>query len=100
MSKLDDARENINIIDEEMAKLFEKRMKAVEDIAKYKKENSLPVLDEKREEEVVKKNLSFINDPVIREYYKEFLKEVMNESKKYQNIIINDNKNVWLFYKT
>ena len=98
MSKLDDARENINIIDEEMAKLFEKRMKAVEDIAKYKKENSLPILDEKREEEVVKKNLSFINDPVIREYYKDFLKEVMNESKKYQNIIINDNKNVWLFY--
>lgn len=94
MSKLDDARENINIIDEEMAKLFEKRMKAVEDIAKYKKENSLPILDEKREEEVVKKNLSFINDPVIREYYKDFLKEVMNESKKYQNIIINDNKNV------
>ena len=36
MSLLDDARKRINAIDEEMAKLFEQRMQAVEDVIRYK----------------------------------------------------------------
>ena len=48
MSKLDEARKQINEIDQKMADLFALRMKAVEQVAAYKKELGLPVLDTAR----------------------------------------------------
>ena len=77
MSKIEDARKTINEIDKEMAELFEKRMKAVKDVAEYKKENGLSILDSKREAEVIKNNANYINDDVVKEYYVSFIKEVM-----------------------
>lgn len=41
MSLLDDARKRINAIDEEMAKLFEQRMQAVEDVIRYKQAHQM-----------------------------------------------------------
>ena len=49
MSEMDLARKEINRIDAEMAALFEQRMHEVERIARYKKENGLPVRDPRRE---------------------------------------------------
>ena len=43
MTKLDDARKDINEIDAQMAELFEKRMQAVEKVIAYKQEQGLPV---------------------------------------------------------
>ena len=53
MNKLDEARQKINKIDAEMAKLFENRMIAVEDVIKYKVEHGLPIFDSAREDEVI-----------------------------------------------
>ena len=58
MSRLDQARAAINAVDAQMAKLFCQRMEAVKEIADYKQEQNLPVLDRTREEEVMKRNLS------------------------------------------
>ena len=55
MNELQKAREIINEIDAEMARLFEKRMRAAEMVAQYKKENGLPILDAGREDEIIKK---------------------------------------------
>jgi GTP-sensing pleiotropic transcriptional regulator CodY len=44
-TKLDEAREVINEVDEQMIQLFIKRMAAVSMVAEYKAENSLPVFD-------------------------------------------------------
>ena len=57
MNLLDESRKKINEIDKEMARLFEERMKAVMDVLKYKKQHNLPVFDEKREIELIKRNL-------------------------------------------
>lgn len=84
MNKLDEARQKINKIDAEMAKLFENRMIAVEDVIKYKVEHGLPIFDSAREHEVILKNSKIIENDDIREYYINFLKETMNISKKYQ----------------
>ena len=54
--ELNELRNQIDQIDKEMAVLFEKRMKIVKQIGEYKKENNLPILDKKREEEVIEKN--------------------------------------------
>ena len=88
INSLEEARKEINRIDEEMAKLFEGRMECAEVIAEYKKENNLPIFDKKREEELVERNSRYIENQGLREYYKDFLLDVMSISKKYQKEII------------
>ena len=45
-------RAEIDIIDRELVKLFERRMDAVTEIARIKKEHKLPILDQSREDKV------------------------------------------------
>ena len=52
-NKLEEARNSINAIDAQMAELFVKRMRAAEVVYEYKKEFGLPILDQKREDEVI-----------------------------------------------
>jgi chorismate mutase/prephenate dehydratase len=84
MSLISEAREKINAIDEQMVKLFEERMAAVLDVLKYKKEHNLAVFDSKREEEIIKKNVEFLKNKELKEYYLEFFSAVLSSSKKYQ----------------
>ena len=85
MSKLTEARQEINAIDRQMAELFERRMRAVEQICAFKKENGLPIEDSSREQAVIEKNSAFIEDDVIREYYVNFIQNTMETSKRYQH---------------
>ena len=88
MSELQKAREIINSVDKEMAELFERRMGAVEIIAKYKKDNGLPIDDALREEEIIKKNSSLIQNEDYRSYYVNFLKGNIKVSKDLQHRIL------------
>ena len=88
MSKLDDARTKINQIDEAMLKLFEERMQAVQMVAEYKLENHLPVLDASREQSIIDKNVSMLNDKKLESYYRIFFEGVLNSSKEYQKDLI------------
>lgn len=89
---LNDARKKINEIDKEMAKLFEQRMKASQEVAEYKIKHALPIYDPIREQEVINKNTAYINDEVLKEYYVNFLKDTMHISKKYQSRLMNGMK--------
>lgn len=89
-TKLDIAREEINNIDEEMIELFKKRMKAVGMVVEYKLENNLPVLDSSREDKLIEKNLKYLNDESLKEYYLTFFNGVLNSSKDYQKKIKGD----------
>lgn len=84
MSLIDEARVKINEIDKEMVKLFEERMKAVLDVLEYKKQHNLPVFDEKREIELIEKNINLLQDESLKEYYLIFFKGMLEASKKYQ----------------
>lgn len=92
MNELEKARKIISEIDEQMAKLFEKRMEAASKVAEYKKEHALPILDSSREKELINKNSAYIENEVIKEYYINFLKDTMDISKKYQSRIVNGMK--------
>ena len=72
-NKLEEAREIINRVDSQMAELFVERMRASEMVFEYKKEYGLPVLDQKREDEVIAKNSALIEDEVLKEYYIDYL---------------------------
>ena len=83
-NKLDEAREIINKVDSQMAELFVERMKAAEMVFEYKKDFGLPVSDSKREESVINKNSELIDDEVIKSYYIDYIKNLMDISKAYQ----------------
>lgn len=87
MNSIEEARQIINEVDEQTAKLFEKRMRAVELIAEYKIKHGLPILDKEREAFVIKKNSDLISDKTLREYYVKFLENNMDISKRYQTRI-------------
>lgn len=83
MNSLQKNRVVIEDIDTKMKELFIKRMKAAIEIANYKKENKLPVFDKNREAELIKKNTQGIGEE-LKEYYCDFLNQVLRISKKVQ----------------
>lgn len=88
MNKLERARKEINRIDKEIAKLFQERMRAVEDVIEYKIENRMEILDSNREKEVIEKNKALITEKKYEKYYVDFIINMMKISKEYQKEII------------
>ena len=88
MCLLENARERINKIDGEMARLFIERMEAARDVAAYKKENGMPIFDASREAQVIERNSALISDEALRSFYVEFLKYNMKLSKEYQRQLL------------
>lgn len=84
MIELENAREQIDRIDAQMAALFEARMKICAEIAACKKEHALPVRDPAREEALIRQNQNLIRDPEIASFYLPFLKQVLALSREYQ----------------
>lgn len=87
MNKLEQARENINTIDKQMADLFVQRMAAVRMVSEYKIEHGLPVLDATREEQVIARNSALVEDETLRSYYVNFLRNNMGLSRQYQQLL-------------
>ena len=81
MNTLQEAREKINVIDAQMADLFEERMRTVEDVIQYKKEHQMQVLDPTREQAVIERNQKRIRDPRYAASYRQFIEEVMAISR-------------------
>ncbi len=88
MDLLSQARKIINEVDEEMARLFVRRMQAAEMVAAYKKENGMPILDPIREEQVVQRNANMIEDEELRSYYIPFIRRNMELSRAYQSKLL------------
>ena len=86
--ELQEIREEIRQIDEEMAELFCRRMEAVRKVAAYKNRRGLPILDQEQETRVIEGRSSLIKDPELRPFYIEFLKDVMKVSKHWQQYLI------------
>lgn len=88
MNTLEEARETINRVDSEMAKLFTERMRAAEQVAAYKKEHGLPITDAEREAAVIRQGAEKVDDPILREYYVRFIQETMALSRAYQTRLL------------
>lgn len=88
MNLLENAREKINRIDAQMAKLFSERMEAAKDVAEYKKQNGMPIFDASREAQVIERNSGLVEDDTLRSFYVEFLKYNMKLSKEYQRQLL------------
>lgn len=82
---LNDARVEINSIDSEIVHLLEKRFNVVIEIGNYKKENNIPVYDEKREQNVISNCVSYLEDEQYSKYILDIYKQIMNSCKELQN---------------
>lgn len=85
---IDELRNEINSVDERLVELFEKRMALSGKIAEYKKENGIPVFDEKREKEIIEK-LSAQSDGQMQEYVVALYEKIFELSRSYQEKLVN-----------
>ena len=92
---LEKARDEIKEADKGIAELFVRRMRAVEEVAKYKKEHGLPVYDAAQEKRVIARNCEYIEDDVIRDYYARFLENTMALSRAYQSRLLEGMKTAY-----
>lgn len=84
---LNDYRKEIDSIDSELLGLFEKRMKVAGEIAAYKKENGLPVLDGMREKEKLSEVAKSSSDN-MRQYSTQLCSLLFELSRSYQNRLL------------
>ena len=76
-------REQINEVDQELVRAFEKRMHIALEIAKYKKENGIPVYDPVREAAVLKKQMAAV-DAELAGYTQCLYQTLFEVSRRYQ----------------
>lgn len=88
MNELENLRERIDTIDKELIALFEERMNVVNDIAEYKINNNLPILNQNREDIVISKVKAIVKNKDYTDSAIDFIKEIMEISKKFQQKII------------
>ena len=86
---LQESRDVIRQVDEEMAKLFVRRMDAMRAVVAYKKERGLPIEDKEQEARVIEGRSALVEDPALRSFYINFLQDTMDVSKRWQHYLMN-----------
>lgn len=87
---INDARVAIDNIDEKLVDLLKERMDLAKDIANYKQENSLPVLNKSRERDILNRVAGLSGDELAN-YMQVLFSTLFNVSRSYQNRIITSN---------
>lgn len=82
---MEELREEINNVDEQIMELLMVRLHLVNKIGVFKKKNNIPILDEEREKCIYDK----INDGYLLDEHRNFItsvyREIISKSKEYQN---------------
>jgi chorismate mutase/prephenate dehydratase len=91
MEDLSVIREKINEIDNKIIDLWKDRMEICLSVAQYKKENNLPILDEKREKELLDRIGNLAGDE-LDSYARTLYETIMSISRSYQEKHLDDNK--------
>lgn len=83
MNKIDKLRKEIDLVDSEIVRQLNKRIKLVREIGECKKEGNLPVEDLSREEKVLS-NLEFdgLDEGFLRDIYKTIFSYSKLQQKK------------------
>lgn len=76
MLELENIRKKIDIIDEKIANLLDKRAEKILKIREIKNTKNLPIINHKREKEII--------DKQDNQYKKNIFKKILTESRKLQ----------------
>lgn len=80
-------RAEIDTLDSELLPLFERRMRAAREVAKVKGTNNLPVLDKRREQQVVERAVSLVGEDLQGEAV-QLMHTLMALSRAYQRNLL------------
>lgn len=83
---LDETRKQIDDVDKQIIELLEERMKLVQEVIAYKKENNLPVLDNSRENIVLEKTRERVENPIFADSIVATFQDIMKNSRNFQEI--------------
>lgn len=81
---LAESRAKIDEIDQQIVRLFEERMKVVEDVAAYKKSTGKKILDPAREREKIDKLKKMAQDEYNQTGIEDLFRQIMSTGRKYQ----------------
>lgn len=81
---LEKERKEIDRIDNEIVRLFEKRTKMVEQVAQVKLANNKEILDTDREQAVIEKVQGYLEDKRLKEELADLYTEIMRISRGHQ----------------
>ena len=84
---MEDLRKEIDKIDDCIAELFGRRMGLAAEVAKYKAEHGLPVLNAERERSILDRVCASV-DGELREYVKLLFETLFEVSREYQNSLM------------
>ncbi|URZ87784.1 chorismate mutase [Floricoccus penangensis] len=83
---LNETRKQIDDVDKQIIELLEERMKLVQEVITYKKENNLPVLDNSRENIVLEKTRERVANPIFADSIVATFQDIMKNSRNFQEI--------------
>ena len=87
--EIKDLRNKIDTLDREIVKLLVERMGVSAEVAAYKIESGMPVLDKTREAALLEKIASLSGD--MSDYTHEIYLEILKQSRAYQDELIAKN---------
>ena len=82
---LDNIRQEIDKIDDQIVQLLEERMHLVEGVVAYKKASGKPILDTKREETIFEKVRSHVSNKKYEDTIAETFSDILKRSRDYQD---------------
>lgn len=88
MKSLEESRAAIDAVDREIVRLFEERMSLCRDVARYKIENGLQVLDRSREERVLESRTAMLSDPYWADSLRKLFEGIMSLSREEQEKLL------------
>ena len=91
MNELKLLRDQIDIIDRQIADLFRQRMNVTCQVGQYKVRNRMNVLDESREKEVLAAKAALTDDPAMQGDLTTLFESIMSISRKQQRRLVQEN---------
>lgn len=92
--ELKELREQIDLVDRELVDLFLRRMKISAEVAEYKRENNMPVLDPSRERALLEK-ISNLSGEEFEAYSRTLYASILDLSRSYQYQKLEKNSNLY-----
>ena len=90
MSELDALRGAIDEVDRQIVALFERRMAVTQQVGEYKQARGIPVLDPKREREVIANKLACLHNPALKTDVAQLYETIMALSRRQQRRIVRE----------
>ena len=90
MSQLDEYRAQIDTIDAQIVDLFQRRMAVTGQVGEYKAARGLPVLDARREREVLSQKSAMVSDPLLKADVASLYETIMSLSRRQQRRLVHE----------